>query len=281
MKIGSIECYGVIYKIINKINDKVYIGQTCKDRGFNGRYDFGGKGIQRVYKYHSRNLNKRSVNTHLLASMKKYGLDNFEVIEIFDIAFSKDELDMKEKCWIRTYNSTNRDYGYNFTDGGANGKPTEDVRLRNSMSKIGKGLRSENPNAKKVICLTTNKMFDCIEDAAEYYDANSKGIIFVCRGKRKSSGQLEDGTKLTWMYYDEYISNPELARIKSGKDYTITKKATKKVECVTTGEIFDSVIEASKAYNMKSSANIGSCCNGRLKFCGILPDGTKLVWKFI
>lgn len=28
MKIGNIEVYGVIYKITNTINNKVYIGQT-------------------------------------------------------------------------------------------------------------------------------------------------------------------------------------------------------------------------------------------------------------
>lgn len=281
MKIGNIECYGVIYKITNKINNKVYIGQTCKDRGFNGRYDFGGKGIERVYKYLFRNLNKRCVNTHLLASMNKYGLDSFEVNEIFDIAFTKDELDMKEKSWISIYNSTDRKFGYNFTDGGSNGRPTEEVKLKNSLSKIGKGLRSENPNAKKIICLTTGKIFECIEDAAEFYNANSKGIIFVCRGKRKSSGKLEDGTKLTWMYYDDYILNPELAKIKSSENYTVAKRANKRVRCITTGEIFNSIVEASQAYNMKSSANISSCCKGRLKFCGILPDGTKLVWEFV
>lgn len=40
MKIGNLNVYGVIYKITNKINDKVYIGQTID--GFKVRYD-GGK----------------------------------------------------------------------------------------------------------------------------------------------------------------------------------------------------------------------------------------------
>ena len=37
MKIGNLEIYGVIYKVINNINGKVYIGQTALKRGFNDR----------------------------------------------------------------------------------------------------------------------------------------------------------------------------------------------------------------------------------------------------
>ena len=77
--------YGIIYKIENIITGKVYIGQTTHRRGFNGRYDYKGIGIERVYNY---SLNKASrgvdYNQHLLCSMKKYGLDAFVVDEVFD-----------------------------------------------------------------------------------------------------------------------------------------------------------------------------------------------------
>jgi hypothetical protein len=99
MKIGNLEIYGVIYKIKNKINDKYYIGQTADKRGFNGRYHCTGVGIERVYNYHSkRRYDNTFYNEHLLRSMEKYGLEEFEVTEIVDIAFSKEELDIKEIC---------------------------------------------------------------------------------------------------------------------------------------------------------------------------------------
>jgi len=35
--------------------------------------------------------------------------------------------------------------------------------------------------------------------------SNIKGIGFCCQGKYKSTGKLTDGTKLKWMYLDEYM----------------------------------------------------------------------------
>lgn len=114
MKIGNIEVYGIIYKITNKVNGKVYIGQTVK--GFNKRYGYNGIGIERVYKHHKRR--KENCNQHLLRSIEKYGVDAFEIMEVFDIAFSKQELLLKEKCWIAIYKSYNSEFGYNKTLGG-------------------------------------------------------------------------------------------------------------------------------------------------------------------
>ena len=50
MKINELEVYGVIYKVTNKVNNKVYIGQTV--HSFNDRYPMKGTGAERIYKYH-------------------------------------------------------------------------------------------------------------------------------------------------------------------------------------------------------------------------------------
>ena len=49
--------------------------------------------------------------------MAKYGEDNF-TLEIIDFADTYDELKEKEKYWIKQYNSTDRNIGYNLTEGG-------------------------------------------------------------------------------------------------------------------------------------------------------------------
>lgn len=75
--------------------------------------------------------------------------------------------------------------------------------------KIGESRRGkDNPSARKVICITTGKIFDTAVDGAKYY-----GIKHACNISQNcshvkhhnSAGKLEDGTKLVWMYYDEYI----------------------------------------------------------------------------
>lgn len=90
-----------IYKIQNKINNKVYIGQS-------------GNIEQRWY-VHSRELNKGiHCNRHLQAAWSKYGEDNFkfEIIERCPI----DDLDEREIYWINYYDSFNN--GYNLSQGG-------------------------------------------------------------------------------------------------------------------------------------------------------------------
>lgn len=61
-------------------------------------------------------------------------------------------------------------------------------------------------NGVKVFCVTTNKMFYTAKDASDYYHIKSPSCIIAnCRKKRNSAGKLEDGTKLVWIYYDEYL----------------------------------------------------------------------------
>lgn len=83
-----------IYKITNKINGKIYIGQH---RGNNPFYFGSGKILRKA--------------------ILKYGKLNFEK-EIIEICDDEDCLDSKEKYWISYYNSTNRDIGYNIREGG-------------------------------------------------------------------------------------------------------------------------------------------------------------------
>lgn len=55
----------------------------------------------------------------------------------------------------------------------------------------------------------------------------------------------------------------------------------KRVLCITTGEIFSSLGEASEAKNILKG-NLSSVCRKRFqcKTAGKLPDGTKLEWEF-
>lgn len=55
----------------------------------------------------------------------------------------------------------------------------------------------------------------------------------------------------------------------------------KKVICITTNEIFLSIMEASRKYNVPDG-NINKCCKGERKSAGRHPiTGEKLVWKYV
>ena len=128
MKVGNIDVYGFIYKIINKVNGKVYIGQTIN--GFDKRYIRKGIDIEKVYKTHKYNKeNNRSYNEHLYNSIEKYGFDNFDVVKVLDVAFSKSELNIKEKCWVSIYDSFKNGYNQDLGGNGASNRGYQVIRL--------------------------------------------------------------------------------------------------------------------------------------------------------
>lgn len=97
---------GHIYKVTNKINGKVYIGQTIqnvKDRWYR-HCGYSG-------------LSKKEMNMHIKRAILKYGKENFIVETLEDCDVS--ELDDREKYYIEFYNSYKE--GYNSTTGGYDG----------------------------------------------------------------------------------------------------------------------------------------------------------------
>ena len=69
---------------------------------------------------------------------------------------------------------------------------------------------TKNRRYKKIICITTNEIFDKMKYATEKYNLKDiNGISRVCNQKQKYAGKLPDGTPLQWMYYENYIENKQ------------------------------------------------------------------------
>ena len=210
LKIGNLQVYGIIYGIENKINNKWYIGQTTKYNGFKGRYNNKGEGIERVYNYHKYNKDKNNkCNEHLLRSIEKYGFDAFEIHEEMDYAFSKDELDIKEKCWILIKDSFKN--GYNRCEGG-------DTQLYSNK------YNDEQIKRAKIMLADINNTIEYIEKETSipigylHQEANIStredimselnDIIFKIRRKDYPKNFIEENEELiTKLYHDGFNEN--------------------------------------------------------------------------
>lgn len=89
--------YGYIYKTTNLIDGKIYIGQRHSDKFLGNGYLGSGKILKQA--------------------IIKNGVDNFKV-ELLEEVDTTDELDEREIYWIKYYNATDRNIGYNICEGG-------------------------------------------------------------------------------------------------------------------------------------------------------------------
>ena len=110
----------IIYKILNKVNGKIYVGLTTKDLS------------RRIAEHIKEN------KSYIQKALNKYGLESFD-ISVIDHAEFRDTLCEKEKYWIQQFNSKSPN-GYNLTDGGDGLiNPTEETK-----KKIGKASSIRN-----------------------------------------------------------------------------------------------------------------------------------------
>lgn len=116
--------FGYIYKLTNRINGKVYIGQTTQIENRFKKYKGGHCETQpKLYK-----------------ALKKYGVDSF-LFEIFDTADNSDTLNFLEETYIACFDSI--EYGYNSRPGGNCSKMTKEHKQKISISNTGKKLSEE------------------------------------------------------------------------------------------------------------------------------------------
>ena len=116
---------GIIYKVTNILNSKVYIGQTIRTLAHRkGQHKF------RTQKGDRRDL----FHTALLDE----GFSTFTWEQI-DTAENQAALDTKERKWITYYKSDNPQFGYNSKEGGSTGFHISEEHKR----KIGDAQRGE------------------------------------------------------------------------------------------------------------------------------------------
>ena len=93
----------IIYKITNKINNKIYIEKTCRS-------------ITIRWQEHCSKANQKD-KFYFHNAISKYGKENF-IVEEIERTNDENEINFLEQKWIKFYNSNNKNKGYNLTNGG-------------------------------------------------------------------------------------------------------------------------------------------------------------------
>lgn len=94
-----------IYCAKNIVNEKVYVGKSVD--------------IEKRWKGHKNgynNPNSSQYISYFYNALRKYGFNSFEFSVLEEC--TEDKLNDREIFWINKFQSNNREYGYNTTDGG-------------------------------------------------------------------------------------------------------------------------------------------------------------------
>ena len=195
----------LVYKYVNVVNGKVYIGQTTRS-------------LEERHKEHVRHK-----ATAFDKAISKYGVDAF-TCEVLCECETIEELNEAEKHFIKLYNSL-VPFGYNMCEGGDNTtgyKHSDETKQKMSVAKKGKYLGSDHPfhnkthseetkeqlskarrgrkldsewrenlakgHYKKVLCVETGTIYDSIKECAETLNLKATHITRVCKGKRQTTG---------------------------------------------------------------------------------------------
>lgn len=109
-----------IYLIRNKVNGKVYVGQSIN--------------VFERFEGHLKDLRRNKHHSpHLQQAFMKYGEKVFEH-SVLEEVLDETRLESREQYWIDFYDSMNREKGYNMRGAGLHGKLSEETKKKISES---------------------------------------------------------------------------------------------------------------------------------------------------
>lgn len=279
-----------IYMHRNKLNNKVYIGQTCQDP--EKRWGKNGMGYNKNPKFWN--------------AIQKYGWDNFEHIILFQNLTAEQADDYEQKL-IALYNA-NGENGYNIKAGGKHFTNPEEAKqnLHNGlimrwtderkqeyskkMKQYYKSLSDDernslydnrrgalHPASKKVVCKETGDIFDSLSQAAVWAglkETSGGNIGAQIAGKKKSAGKHPITKEpLHWYFLgDEQNASP----------IQKPKTRSKMVLNIEDNRIFNSLTEAAKwCHSYTGNISISCKSNGEYS-AGRHPETNQLLhWKYV
>ena len=205
-------------------------------------------------------------STRIWCAIQKYGWDNFRH-EILAKNLTRQEACDMEVALIKKYKSTDSNFGYNLTTGGQHGTLSQE-----SIAKLSKSLRG-HPVSDEVratlskyrkiplICIETQEVFDCAQAVVDKMGLCYTSVLNAAKGKQDTCGGFH------FAVLSDYKNGQIKRFIPSPANYT-------KVRCITTGEEFNNISDASRKTGI-SRRGISYACNGIHKTCG------NMQWEFV
>ena len=208
--------YHLIYMIVNKINNKIYIGKHTTKNPYD---DYMGSGKT------------------LKAAIKKYGLENFEktILYCFD---SENEAYLKESE-IVTVEFVKREDTYNLTVGGE-GFSTGENHPNYGKPAYNRGIPMSNEQKKKV------------SNSKKGHTPPNKGIPMSNEQKKKLSENHWDCSGTKHPMYGKRHSKESIEKMRQshkGSNNPLSKKVLKIDEYGNIVEEYESLREASRIVN--------------------------------
>lgn len=242
--------YGFVYCTTNHINGKRYIGQHKNNPATNDRYLGSGTFIKKAF--------------------KKYGRKNFSK-EILCWANTKEELDELELDAIIKYNAVNDPNFYNIEEGAYSHLQTEETRekIRNTLTGI---KRSDETRRKMSEC---KKRENLSEDTRRKLSEAAKGRHLTDEAKQKlreanlgrhltDEHKKKVGDALRGRHFSDEAKKHMSAAQKGHPKYENSGRQPIKIQCVETGEIFNSLHEADEKTGI-DFRNLSAHLKGKVK----------------
>ena len=250
-----------IYLIINKINSKLYVGQTIRS-------------IESRWKQHMVDIKR--LKTHLANAIKKYGKENFSIHKIIECE-TRDELNKQEAYWIKYFDTKNPKKGYNMTIGGDFIHPSSPEILYKKF----KANEETIQNILKMYCIGKQtkeiiKIFKISKTTARNIVNGSYGLYkFIPKEQIYEIEKLRIKAYEKNKLYCHTLTNEEKLNI-SIKNMKFNLKTIEKIlnECLTNL----TTIEIARKYNTRPEL-IHKFLNGQNNFINLTND-EKLIKLF-
>lgn len=228
-----------IYRWVNNVNGKIYIGQTVHFYSRMAQYK-NGRGT-----------------VHINNAFQKYGFDNFDIDVL--VKCPKEELDEREQFWIDYYQSYDRDKGYNICPIASS---TKGIKYSEEVcQKISQIVKERGPHLSGELNgmygkthtdewkAEQSKRTKAMWEDPEYRKMQSermKGEKNYFYGKRLC-GELNPR-------YGKHCTEETKEKIRQALLGKPNTACAMPIKCVETGEEFASMTEAAKALHTYASA---------------------------